>query len=281
MELKDCKSLPTVNINHWNFDYELFGQGSDIIFIHGEIHGTVYWAHQIEEFSKRHRCLVYHRRGHAKTGAPDFGYSLEMQRRDLECLIEHFEIQNPIIVAVAFGTTIAVDYAINHPSNLGGIVLVAWSELHDARQYFERWKSASEQVVHVIESQGRDALADFLRREGGRSIYKVIPIDSPIREDCIQMFCEHPLDEYKKGMLEFATSVPNLIKPFSELELPVLGICGDQDPFPDQPRMLSNMKNFNEAPPVIGAGRFVHWEKPVEFNTVVDQFIRDTSQRLK
>lgn len=265
--------MPNVKVNGWSFDCEIQGQGPDIIFIHGEIHGTAYWSEQIKEFSQRHRCIVYHRRGHSKTGCPEYGYSLENQRRDLEGLIKHFKVTNPIIVALAFGTTIAVDYAIHHPAFVRGLVLVAWSELHDAREYFDRWKAASERVVNILETGGREALLNFLREEGGKSIYMVIPSNSPIREKCIRMFGSHPIDEYKRGMLEFATSVPNLIDSFSKLELPVIGINGELDPFPDQPERLADMLHFSEVPPISGAGRFVQWEKPADFNAVVRNFI--------
>ena len=265
--------MAQVEVNGWNFDCDIVGHGPDLVFIHGEIHGTAYWANQVAEFSKDHRCLIYHRRGHSLTGAPNFGYSLENQRRDLEGLIKYFGITNPIIVAVAFGTTIAVDYALNHTDKVKGIIMVAWSELHDARLYFDRWLKANELVVRVLENEGRDALLDYLRKEGGRSVYMVIPLNSPIREECIQMFGSHPLEEYKQGMLEFATSVPVLTERFCNLQIPVIGVCGEFDPFPDNPSVLEKMKSFREVPPIAGAGRFVQWEKPEEFNSLVREFI--------
>ena len=265
--------MEKVKVNGWDFDCEITGQGRDLVFIHGEIHGTVYWQNQINEFSKDHRCFVYHRRGHAGTGAPNFGYSLENQRRDLEELIDHFGITDPIIIAVAFGTTIAVDYALNKPDKVRGIIMVAWSELHDARHYFDRRLQASELVVNIIKNEGREGLIKYLRKEGGRSLYMVIPLKSPIREECIQMFASHPLEEYERGMLEFATSVPDLTERFSKLQVPVLGICGELDPFPDNPAILKNMPNFREARPIAGAGRFVQWEKSEEFNYLVREFI--------
>ena len=265
--------MAKVKVNGWDFDCEIIGQGPDLVFIHGEIHGTVYWQNQITEFSKDHRCFVYHRRGHARTGAPKFGYSLENQRRDLQELIAHFGITDPIIIAVAFGTTIAVDYALNNKDKVRGIVMVAWSELHDARDYFDRWLKASELVVTLIKNDGREGLIEYLRKEGGRSIYMVIPFNSQIREECIQMFASHPLEEYERGMLEFATSVPDLTERFSKLEIPVLGICGELDPFPDNPSVLKEMPNFREVPPIAGAGRFVQWEKSEEFNSLVREFI--------
>jgi pimeloyl-ACP methyl ester carboxylesterase len=83
-----------------------------------------------------------------------------------------------------------------------------------------------------------------------------------------------PLHEYRHGMLEFGSSVPDLVPAFRQLDLPVLGVCGANDPYPDKPEVLAGMKNFREAPSIPGAGRFVHWERPREFNAAVREFLR-------
>ena len=269
--------MPLIRSNGWEFDCEIRGEGPDLVFIHGEIHGASYWKHQVDEFSKDFRCFIYNRRGHNGTGAPAYGYSLENQRRDLEGLIERFNIQNPILISLAFGTTIAADYAIHHSGDIRGLVLVAWSELHDARLYFDRWLNASGKVSGILETHGRQALIEYLRKEGGKTVYMVIPLEEPFREKFIQLLGGHPLAEYKQGMLEFATSVPDLIPPLSALDTPAIGICGAEDPFPDQPEKLAHMAHFREAAFIEGAGRFVQWEKPEEFNSLLRSFIHTVS----
>jgi 3-oxoadipate enol-lactonase len=151
--------VPTIQANGCDFYYELEGEGPDLVFIHGEIHGLEYWEHQIPDFARDHRCFAYNRRGHAKTGSTSYGFSLVNQTRDLAHLIDHFGMKRPVLIAVAFGTTIA-------------------------------------------------------------------------------------------------------------------GVRRANDPYPDQPEVLAGMKNFREAPSIPGAGRFVHWERPREFNAAVREFVR-------
>jgi 3-oxoadipate enol-lactonase len=266
--------VPTIQANGCDFYYELDGQGPDLVFIHGEIHGLEYWEYQIPELAREHRCFAYNRRGHAKTELTNYGFSLVNQTRDLASLIDHFGMAQPVIIAVAFGTTIAASYAIQHPDRVKGMVLVAWSELHDSMQYFHRWKQYNEEAAQVLESRGREAFVSLLRADAGKRIYRVVPLDSPVREKAIQMFASHPLEEYRRGMLEFGSSVPDLVPAFRALDLPVLGLCGSDDPYPDRPEVLAGMKNFREAPSIAGAGRFVHWERPSEFNAVVRGFLR-------
>lgn len=268
--------MPTARANGCDFRYELQGQGPDMVFIHGEIHGMDYWAPQMAEFSKDFRCLSYDRRGHAGTPATPFGYSVANQARDLRDLLDHFGMQRPIVVALAFGTTIAANFAIDHPDRVRGLVIAAWSEMHDARSYLERWEQSGRRAADAVDAGGREALVELLRAEGGDAMFKVIPPrGSPLREDVIQLLANHPADEYRRGMLEMASSVPVLIPRFQELDLPVLGLCGADDPFPDQPGQLAGMKRFQEAERIPGGGRFVHWEQPQAFNARVRQFIQE------
>lgn len=89
----------------------------------------------------------------------------------------------------------------------------------------------------------------------------------------MRLFAAHPVEKYRRGMLEFATSVPDLIGPFRRLDIPVLGVCGELDPFPDKPVVLEGMKGFREAPPIQGACRFVQWERPEAFNSLLRDFL--------
>jgi len=74
-------------------------------------------------------------------------------------------------------------------------------------------------------------------------------------------------------MLEMASSVPVLLPRLATLDIPVWGVCGTEDPFPDQPERLAGMKTFREAPPIVGGGRFAHWERPEAFNQLLREFL--------
>ena len=75
----------------------------------------------------------------------------------------------------------------------------------------------------------------------------MIPLEEPVREKAIQLFASHPIEEYRTGMLEFGSSVPDLVPAFRRLDVPVLGLCGANDPYPDKPEVLAGMKNFRES----------------------------------
>jgi pimeloyl-ACP methyl ester carboxylesterase len=240
--------MPLINANGCDFYYEMQGSGPDLVFIHGEIHGLEYWEHQLAELATDHRCLAYNRRGHAKTRWTDYGFSLTNQTRDLEQLIGRLGIARPVLVALAFGTTIAASYAIRNPDKVRGIVLGAWSELHDAFQYFERWGSIL-CAPRGCSSQGRGRSSICCAvRAGRRSIGHLI--DSPVREEGHQMFASHPLGSIG-GACSSSASVPNLIT--VKTDIPVLGLCGGRLSGSGSEEVLAGMVNFREGGRIAGA----------------------------
>lgn len=261
-----------------DFSYWLEGDGPEnIVFIHGEIHGKAYWEPQLKAFAKDYRCLAYDRRGHLGSDSASFGYSVENQTRDLRALMDHFGMDRAHIVALAFGTTIAANFANQNPDRVGKMVIGAWGELHDAISYLERWEVAGRRAADAIESGGKQALVELLEEEGGKTMFMVIPPKGdPMRGPIIDLMANHSANHYRNGMLEVASSVPDLIPSFEKLDIPVLGVCGADDPFKDEPEMLAGMKSFREANQIQNGGRFAHWQQYEAFNTLVRQFLSES-----
>ncbi|MDE0254174.1 MAG: alpha/beta hydrolase, partial [Rhodospirillaceae bacterium] len=150
---------------------------------------------------------------------------------------------------------------------------IAWGELYEARSYLERWQVAGRAAADALEAGGRDGLVAFLREHGGTRYFKVIPpAGHPFREPVIQLLANHPVAEYRTGMLEMAASVPDVIPRLEKLDVPVMGINGTADPFIEDPARLAGVRSFRQVEPVEGAGRFLHWECPDIFNDRLTDF---------
>ena len=86
-----------------------------------------------------------------------------------------------MIIAVAFGTTIAANYAIQNPGRVRGMILVAWSEIARADAVFPSLEEYNRRSTEVLETRPRGADVAAARR-WRQTIYGVIPLDSPVRE---------------------------------------------------------------------------------------------------
>jgi pimeloyl-ACP methyl ester carboxylesterase len=110
-----------------------------------------------------------------------------------------------------------------------------------------------------------------MTREGD-AFLPILPRDPEVRERVMRMMTSHAPDHYVKAA-EFYTSMPNLVPRLSEIACPMLGICGDDDPCPDDPALVEGGRNFRQIW-VPGARRFSMLEAPSAFNTALAEFLR-------
>jgi pimeloyl-ACP methyl ester carboxylesterase len=278
--------MPQIRVNDCDLYYEVHGSGPELVFIHGEDHGMEMFDEQVAHFSRTHRCLTYYRRGHAKSELPPYGYSLWNQTLDLTMLLEALRFRHPVLVAVAMSTTIATTCAIEFPDKVRGLVLCSWYEL-DGHPLMEKRRGSYRGVTfpqlhmkmhELATTAGRDGLEEHMRREGD-AFLPILPKAPDVREKAIRMFANHPAEHYVKAA-EFYTSMPSLVPRMKDIQCPVLGICGDEDPIPDNPDLLRQLRSFREVW-IQGARRFAMMDRPVEFNAAVEKFLTDEAASLR
>jgi 3-oxoadipate enol-lactonase len=271
--------MPIAKVNGCEFFYESTGNGPSLVFIHGEDHGIEMFAGQVAAFSGSHRCLTYFRRGHGKSELTPYGYSLRNQMLDLAGLLDHLEIERPVLVAVAMATTIAASYALECPGRARGLVLASWYELDGyplmekrrARKYTTTFAELHMQMYEILRAHGEQGLIAHIEREGD-AFLPILPKDSVVRERAVRMMTGHAPEHYIKAA-EFYTSMPNLAPRLKEVSCPMLGICGDDDPCPDDPNLLAAARNFTQVW-IPGARRFTMLEAPSAFNSALANFLK-------
>jgi 3-oxoadipate enol-lactonase len=272
--------MPIANVNECNVYYEIMGKGPDVVFIHGEDHNIELFQHQIEHLSDRHRCVAYERRGHGRTELTPYGYSLHNQVLDLAALLEFLQLETVVIVAVAMATPIATTFALAHPDRVKGLVLASWYELdgYPLMEIRRRGKHPSTfGKFHLLEyeimrDRGPEGLIERFRKEGDR-LLPILPKEPQVRERVIQMIASHAPEHFIKAA-EFYTSMPNLTSQVARLTCPILGICGSDDPSPDNPELLASANNFQQVW-IPGARRFSMLEAPAAFNAALDRFLKN------
>jgi 3-oxoadipate enol-lactonase len=269
--------VPSVSVNGCELYYQLHGSGPPLVFIHGETHGMEMFEETIAHFCARHTCLAYYRRGHGKSELPAFGYSLWNNSVDLAALLERLDISQPVIVACAMSTPIAVTYALHHGKNVRGLVLCSWYEIEGYPAFEKRrGKSGipmSELRMHmeqIAKTGGREALERFME-ENRHGYFPIFPKEAGARAKVVQMFSAHPPGHYMKSA-EYYSSLPNLLHEMHLIRCPILGICGTDDPSPDDPALLAHLANFRQEW-IEGARRFPMIEKPAAFNAVLERFL--------
>ena len=270
--------MPIADVNGCKLYYEANGTGPEVVLIHGEDHGIEMFEQQVAQLRGNYRCVAYYRRGHGRSELTPYGYSLRNQMRDLAGLLDHLEIRQPAIVAVAMATTIAASYALEYPDRVRGLVLASWYELDGyplmekrrAKKYTTTFAELHMQMFEIIRDHGQQGLIDHMTKEGD-AFLPILPKEPGVRAKVMQMMSSHSAEHYIRAA-EFYTSMPNLVPRLKEIKCPMLGICGEDDPCPDDPQLLEGAKNFQQVW-IPAARRFSMLESPSAFNAALKQFL--------
>lgn len=109
--------MPHIDANRCNFYYEDLGSGHELAFTWCESRHlstlTIRFKNSAKVIGVSH---ISHITG-VGTERPSYGYSLENQTRDLVSLKNALKIRSPVTVSIAFGNTIASNFAIKYPGS--------------------------------------------------------------------------------------------------------------------------------------------------------------------
>ena len=270
--------MPLADVNGCRIYYESTGRGPAVVFVHGEDHGIEMFEEQVADLSRDYRCITYYRRGHGRSELPPYGYSLHCQMHDLAALLDHLEVERPAILGVAMATTITTSYALTHPDRVRGLVLASWYELDGyplmekrrAKKYTTTFAELHMQMHQLVSEGGAQRLIDHMEKERD-AFLPILPTDNAVRQRVMRMMASHAAEHYIRGA-EFYTSMPNLVPRLKEITCPMLGICGDDDPCPDDPQLLAGGRNFQQVW-IPGARRFTMMEAAPAFNAALRRFL--------
>ena len=103
------------------------GRGEPLVLIHGLADDHRAWRRTVPDLMLRHRVILYDLRGHGETslGKPD--HTLRQLGDDLVSLLDALEIDRADVAGFSLGGTIAMRFAIDRPSRVGRLALVATS----------------------------------------------------------------------------------------------------------------------------------------------------------
>ncbi|MDB5370966.1 MAG: Hydrolase, alpha/beta domain protein [Roseomonas sp.] len=134
--------------------YEVTGQGPALIFAHGLGGNHLSWWQQVGHFAATHTCITFSHRGFAPSDTPPGGPEPGAYAGDLEALIAHLGVVDPVLVGQSMGGWTGIGFALSHPGILRGLVLSATSGPIDPRQSgaegaaaFAAWQTRAEPAM--------------------------------------------------------------------------------------------------------------------------------------
>ncbi|KKB12847.1 hypothetical protein VE25_05260 [Devosia geojensis] len=98
------------------------GTGLPVVFLHAGVADSRMWASQIEAVAEAgFRAVAYDRRGFGESESADEAFS---HLGDLEAVLEQLGIHAAVFVGASMGGALAIDFALEYPERVVGLVLV-------------------------------------------------------------------------------------------------------------------------------------------------------------
>ena len=118
-------TLVEIGKDNLNFNYQTLGsENNTILFLHGLASNLHIWDLVAPELLSHNKLVAIDQRGHGKTDKPNFGYDFQTIAEDTIEIINHLNLDNPIIVGHSWGGNVAVEIAAHYPTYTKGICLV-------------------------------------------------------------------------------------------------------------------------------------------------------------
>lgn len=116
--------MPEIVVDDVALHYQCFGEGEDLVLIHGLGANLAFWFPGIASMLSQHyRVILYDLRGHGKSAMPDSGYTLAHMTHDLHTLLEHLGVERLHVVGHSFGARVALYYATLYPHQVVTLTL--------------------------------------------------------------------------------------------------------------------------------------------------------------
>lgn len=105
--------------------YTSYGRGDALLFLHGGLAFSDYWANQVKPFAKNYRVILIDSRGHGRSTSDDKQITYERMEKDIIAVLDQLGIQKASVVGWSDGGIIALVMGINHPERISGIFALA------------------------------------------------------------------------------------------------------------------------------------------------------------
>jgi 3-oxoadipate enol-lactonase len=266
--------MPKTNVQGLNMYYEFAGEGEPLVLISGLGDDHLSWMMtQLPAFTAAgYRCLVFDNRDVGQTDeSPVASYSIRQFADDTAGLLDQLGLGRAHILGASMGGMIAQEFAINYPERVRSVTLVC------------TFPAVEPFAVHVIESW--KTLRRLVTLE--EFYVAVSPWVFTYRfyeqPENVQMFAQmvqaNPFPQSMAGFLRQCDAIlaHNTLERLERITAPTHVIVGDEDILTPSrhARILAEKIPGAKLTVVPEAGHAVFWEKPMEFNQAVLDFLKE------
>ena len=218
--------------------YSVQGEGSPILLLSG---GPGISSDQLsdvsERLSKSYRCILFDQRGTGKSQTNPMDsttINLNQAVNDITSLLKAQNIKKVTIVGHSWGAMLAISYAIKYPDHIAKLILIGPGalELSDYKLIQASIASRATEAQKIFIKQVEDSIANHtaskeLMRAYGRTFTQFLFYDTLKMRSLEGRANPSTRDLMISDLFRINYNVKSRI---AELDMPLLVVCGRQDP---------------------------------------------------
>jgi pimeloyl-ACP methyl ester carboxylesterase len=118
------KKAETVSVNGKNIYYEVYGEGTPLLFLHGYSLSSKHWQDYVANFYKDYEVYLIDLTGHGRSDAFKEDLSIKSVAQDLNALIVHLKLQKIQVVGFSFGGDVLYQLALLRPELIESMITI-------------------------------------------------------------------------------------------------------------------------------------------------------------
>lgn len=257
--------------------YEIAGEGPMVTLIHPGLWDMRTWDREFRTLADAgNRVLRYDVRGYGMSSRPEPGTTYS-HVRDLDALLDSAEVTQTALVGCSMGGAIAIDFLLERPAKVWGLVPVAAGlGGFEATEEEEEWWAQRDGPIEAAIEVGDLERAQELRLEIWAPLGTSDERGRRIREIAFDNLHEIEMDESGEEQLD-----PPAAHRLTEVDVPTLILEAEHDP-PDMKRLADFLVREiigSRKVVVEGADHVVNIRQPERFEELVLAFLLDATPR--
>lgn len=247
--------------------YEVTGEGPAILFAHGLGGNLMSWWQQVAHFATRYTCVAYSHRGFFPSTAPAGGPDPKEYAGDVAALVDALGLGEIRFIGQSMGGWSGVEYALLRPGQVKALVLAGTTGTLDPRQLPGATPPADHAATRAdLQQRGINPAAGARMAEEQPALHHLYNHISGLNAGLDR--------EAVRARIQAMRTRPP--ESFAAARTPVLFVPGEEDVVLDVPGMAMAAAIPGAQCAILPkAGHSGHFERPLEFNAIVDRFFRE------
>jgi pimeloyl-ACP methyl ester carboxylesterase len=269
-----ARALGTLERPGCKLHYEVAGTGPAIVFAHGLGGNHLSWFQQVAHFAPRFTCVTFAHRGFAPSSPIAGGPDPKDYAADLEALIAHLKLTDVRLVAQSMGGWTAIEYALTRPRELKAIVLACTTGTVNPQLIEEPERARLGAWVQSEASKMPGLFARHIHPAAGERMAREQPAQHLLYRHINDQNAHLDVGAIGARLMAARTRPPEDLK---QIACPILFISGDEDivipPFAAD--AIARVVPGAKVAHIAQAGHSAYFERPAEFNAIVEKFFKD------